>query len=93
MCVTGSKSVEMAKEDFKWLVSKILYLYRDTEMDVRSSSEYRQLMEDLRTEETLVASEMLTDTSSVISKYDADLYKRVQERNNNSSCTAFTPTT
>ena len=83
----------MAKNDFSWLVSNILYLYRDTAIDVRSSSEYRQLMEDIRVEENLVASEMLTDTSSVISKYDADLYKRVQERNNNVNCSSFNPTT
>ena len=83
----------MARNDFSWLVSNILYLYRDTEIDVRSSSEYRQLMEDIRVEENLVASELVTDTGSVISKYDADLYKRVQERNNNVNCSSFNPTT
>lgn len=91
--VTGSKSVEMARDDFDWLVRSILHLYRDTEMDVRSSSQYRQLVEDLRAEETLAASEMLTDTSSVMKNFDADLYSRVQARNTNNHCSTFKPTT
>ena len=45
----GSKSVEMARNDFEWLVKNILFRYRDTQIDVRSSSEYRQLMEEVIT--------------------------------------------
>ena len=82
----------MARNDFEWLVKNILYLYRDTKMDVRSSSEYRQLMEDMRVEETIASSEMLTDTSSVMKNFDADLYKRVKNRNNNTHCSTFNST-
>ena len=94
MCVaTGSKSVEMARDDFEWLVHHILIHYRDTQIDVRSSSEYRQLMEDMRVEETLATSNMLTDTTHVINSFDADVYKRVQDRNNNTQCCTFIPST
>ena len=91
--VTGSKSVEMAQDDFEWLVRNILHLYRDTQIDVRSSSEYRQLMEDMRVEESLAASNMLTDTTHVINTFDGAVYKRVQDRNNNTHCCTFIPTT
>lgn len=88
----GSKSVEMARNDFEWLVKNILFRYRDTQIDVRSSSEYRQLMEDMRVEESAAASTMLTDTSHVINNFDPQLYKRVQDRNNNTKCCTFIPT-
>lgn len=91
--VTGSKSVEMAQDDFEWIVRNILHHYRDTQIDVRSSSEYRQLMEDMRVEESLATSNMLTDTTHVINTFDADVYKRVQDRNNNTHCCTFIPTT
>ena len=94
MCViTGSKSVEMAKDGFEWLTRHILKHYRDTQIDVKSSSEYRQLMEDMRVEETLAASDMLTDTSHVINTFDPALFKRVHDRNNNTECCTFIPTT
>ena len=83
----------MARNDFEWLVKHILHRYRDTQIDVRSSSEYRQLMEDMRVEESLAAANMLTDTSHVINNFDPELYKRVQDRNNNTHCCTFIPTT
>lgn len=39
----GSKSVAGAKADFDWLCKNILHLFRDTEIDVRSSAKYRQV--------------------------------------------------
>ena len=81
----------MAKNDFEWLVCNILVHYRDTKMDVRSSSEYRQLIEDMQVE-SLAATNMLTDTSHVIDNFDAELYKRVQERDNNTHRCTFVPT-